>query len=487
MTEKWVSVIIPVYNAVDFLDECLESVVNQTIGFDRIEVVAVNDGSTDGSGELLDSWAARYPDIRVLHQENSGAPGGPRNRAIDVATGEFLFFADPDDYLGLEAFERMLAAARRDDSDVVLGRIRGVGRTAAAGPFRQNVEGGDIYSTKAVWSLTAHKLFRRSLVAEHGLRFAEGVRLAEEQIFIVPAYFAAKSISVVADYDCYYLMLREGFPHLTQQGPDPEVFYAGIRKVLETVVKNTEPGARRNSLLLRWGQVEILGKFGRSFPRWPEEQQKAYVRLAAELLEDFIPEEVLTPLSPLDQTRGQLLRRGQLDELIALARFEQSDWADLTDVAWLPDNRRFKATLRTRLRADSRPGKLEHHFVLQRVGDGHEVVVPAGDPDQDGDETALTFRTVVDVRHLGAEVRRPGAWKILLRLSYGDQSKDFPVRFPGTKLPAGAAGRRKFVAGARPMLVWISRDPESAAELIVTNWRGLAGMAKRKIRKRLSR
>lgn len=485
MPEPWVSVIIPVYNAVEFLDECLESVVRQTIGIDRVEVVAVDDGSTDGSGELLDKWSAEHPQIRVLHQENSGAPGGPRNRAIDVATGEFLFFADPDDYLGTEAFERMLAAARRDDSDVVLGRIRGVGRAAATGPFRQNVERGDIYSTNAVWSLTAHKLFRRSLVAEHGLRFAEGVRLAEEQIFIVPAYFAARAISVVADYDCYYLMMREGFPHLTQQGPDPEVFYAGIRKVLETVVEKSEPGAGRNSLLLRWGQVEILGKFGRNFPRWPEDRQQAYVRLASELLQDFIPEEVLAPLSPLDQARGQLLRRGQLDELIALARFEQSDWADLTDIAWLPDNRRFTAGLRTRLRAANRPAKLAHHFVLQRVGDGHEVVVPAGEPG--GDETELTFRTVFDVRRLGAEVRRPGAWKILLRLSYGDQSRDFPVCLPGTKLPAGAAGRRKFLSGLRPMLVWLSRDRDGQAELIVTNWRGVAGMVKRKIRKRLAR
>ncbi|MDJ0345611.1 glycosyltransferase [Streptomyces sp. H10-C2] len=484
MTEKWVSVIIPVYNAVDYLNECLESIVGQTIGFDRIEVVAVDDGSTDGSGELLDTWAAQHPNIRIIHQENSGAPGGPRNRGLEVATGEFLFFADPDDYLGTEALERMLAAARRDDSDVVLGRARGVGRSAAEGPFRHNVERGDIYSTKAVWSLTAHKMFRRSLVTDNGLRFAEGVRLGEEQIFVVPAYFAAKAISVVADYDCYYLVLREGFPHLTQQGPDPEVFYSNIRKVLEKVIENTEPGARRNSLLLRWGQVEILGKFGRNFPRWPENQQKAYVRLAGELLADFIPEEVLAPLSPLDQARGRLLRLGLLDELVALARFEQSDWADLTDVAWLPDNRRFTAALRTRLRASSRPAELEHHFVLQRVSDGYEVVVPTGRPG--GDETALTFQTVVDVRRLGTEVRRPGSWKILLRLSYGERNEDFPVRFPGTRLPAGAAGRKTFVSGARPMLVWISRDPESAAELIVTNWRGLAGALKRRIRKRLT-
>lgn len=322
MVDPLVSVIIPVYNAVDYLDECLRSVAAQSIGFDRVEVVAVDDGSTDGSGELLDQWAAKFPNVRVIHQPNEGAPGGPRNRGVAAATGEYLFFADPDDYLGPEALERMVAAACRNDSDVVLGRIRGIGRKPATAPFNQNVEGGDVWSTKAVWSLTAHKLFRRSLVLEHQLRFAEGLRLAEEQTFVVPAYFLARSISVVADYDCYYLVRRDGFPHLTRQIPDPEPFYDCIRKVLETVHAHTAPGSGRNTLLRRWLTVELLGKFHYRFARWPRDLQERWVRQAAAALEDYVPPEAVALMPAVDHLRDRLIREGAVDKLVTLAKLE---------------------------------------------------------------------------------------------------------------------------------------------------------------------
>lgn len=314
-----VSVIIPVYNAVRYVDECVQSIVDQTIGFDRVEIVAVDDGSTDGSAERLDAWAARHPNIVVVHQPNSGAPGGPRNRGIGLATGEFLFFADPDDYLGAEALERLTAAADRDGSDVVLGRTKGIGRKPAVRPFAHNVAGGDVWSTQAVWALTAHKLFRRSLVDEHGLRFAEGLRLAEEQVFVVPAYFLAASISVVADYDCYYLVRREDFTHLTLETPDPGPFYANVRDVLDVVVEHTTPGDKRNALLERWATQEIIRYFRGGFAAMPEDTQAAFVEHAGAVLRDYVPEEVVRPLPPLDRLRLHLLRHGMTQELAALA------------------------------------------------------------------------------------------------------------------------------------------------------------------------
>jgi glycosyltransferase involved in cell wall biosynthesis len=316
--KKWVSVIIPVYNAAEYLSECLGSLVRQTIGFDNIEAIAVNDGSTDASGELLNEWAQRYSNIKVICQANSGAPGGPRNRGIESATGEFLFFADPDDFLGDEALERMVSMARRNDSDVVLGRTRGVGRSVASRPFFRNFESGDIYETRAIWSLTAHKLFRRSLVMDHGLRFAEGVRLAEEVPFVVRSYFLAKGISVVSDYDCYYLMRREGFPHLTLQAPDPALYFGVLRDALAVVVENTEQGANRNSLLLRWVR-EILGRFEYRFLLMSRRARGEYVTLAGALLKEFIPEDVLEDLPFLDRWRGHLLRDGRVLASIVLA------------------------------------------------------------------------------------------------------------------------------------------------------------------------
>lgn len=94
MRRMKISVVIPVYNQFPYLANCLDSVLAQT--FHDIEVVCVDDGSDDGSGRLLDEYAARDSRIRVVHQENAGA-GPARNTGMDVASGEFIAFIDPDD------------------------------------------------------------------------------------------------------------------------------------------------------------------------------------------------------------------------------------------------------------------------------------------------------------------------------------------------------------------------------------------------------
>ena len=89
-----ISVIVPVYNQAPYLAECLDSVLAQTLR--DIEVVCVDDGSTDGSGRMLDDYAARDSRVKVIHQANAGA-GPARNVGMDVAKGDFLAFMDPDD------------------------------------------------------------------------------------------------------------------------------------------------------------------------------------------------------------------------------------------------------------------------------------------------------------------------------------------------------------------------------------------------------
>lgn len=101
-----VTVVVAVYNTMPYLTRCLESLVAQTIGAGQLEVIAVDDGSTDGGGAELDRFARLHPDIfTVLHQPNSGGPAVPSNRALDQANGRYVFFLGADDYLGPEALE----------------------------------------------------------------------------------------------------------------------------------------------------------------------------------------------------------------------------------------------------------------------------------------------------------------------------------------------------------------------------------------------
>ena len=128
MTAPDVSVVLPVYNTMPYLTRCLDSLVEQSLGLDRIQVIAVDDGSTDGSPEVLDSYAERHPgSFQVVHQANSGGPAEPCNRGLELAGGRYVFFLGADDYLGPEALERLVRAATHWDSDVIFGRMVGVG------------------------------------------------------------------------------------------------------------------------------------------------------------------------------------------------------------------------------------------------------------------------------------------------------------------------------------------------------------------------
>ena len=93
------SVIVPLFNPRGYLDRCIDSILDQSLG-DAFEAIFVDDGSTDTASAKLDAIAAAHSNIRVIHQENSGGPGMPRNVGIDAARGEYIFFADADDRMG---------------------------------------------------------------------------------------------------------------------------------------------------------------------------------------------------------------------------------------------------------------------------------------------------------------------------------------------------------------------------------------------------
>ncbi|MFJ7165085.1 glycosyltransferase family 2 protein [Streptomyces globosus] len=243
-----VSVIIAVYNAMPYLSECLESVMGQTIGAERLEVIAVDDGSTDGSGAELDRYAARYPQFRAVHQPNSGGPGSPRNRALDLARGRYVFFADADDYLGPEALQRLVDMAEAQGSDVVLAKQVGLGRTVSDKAHRHAPE-ADLYTSEVYRSLHSAKLMRRRVIENERLRYPEDLWYGEDQIFVTSVFLAAARISVVGDYDCYYLRRRDDGQNLTSRTRTAHETVAHIERVMALVADRvTDPVGRRRML-----------------------------------------------------------------------------------------------------------------------------------------------------------------------------------------------------------------------------------------------
>src|SRR3954463_1714486 len=156
-----VSVVIPVYNPGSHIDDCVTSLLEQSLPTDEYEAIFVDDGSTDETPARLDALAAEQPHVRVFHIPNSGWPGKPRNIGIDNARGEFVYFVDNDDWLGPEALERLYAAARRDDADVVMGRVVGHGKQVPRTVFARDRHAIAFDSPYLLRLLTPHKLFRR--------------------------------------------------------------------------------------------------------------------------------------------------------------------------------------------------------------------------------------------------------------------------------------------------------------------------------------
>jgi glycosyltransferase involved in cell wall biosynthesis len=110
------SIVIPVYNVEDYIEKCLDSIRGQT--FTDFEVICVDDGSTDYSGMLCNRYRRIDKRFKVIHQENAGVSSA-RNRGIDEASGEWLTFVDPDDWINNEFYERLFEAQQKFDADVV--------------------------------------------------------------------------------------------------------------------------------------------------------------------------------------------------------------------------------------------------------------------------------------------------------------------------------------------------------------------------------
>ncbi|GAA2757900.1 glycosyltransferase [Actinopolymorpha rutila] len=333
------SVIVPVYNGRACLDECVESVLAQTMPRADYEVVFVDDGSTDGTPEMLDALAGQEQVVRVVRLPRGGGPGGPRNTGVVRAQGEYVYFLDHDDRLAPPALERMYAMAARCDSDIVIGKVVGHGgRGAPRSMFAASRDRADILTDHLLGFLTPHKLFRRSFLLRHDLRFAEGPAWLEDHRFVVEAYFLARTISVLADEVCCHWVKRAGRAHYSARRFDPVAYYQALRDVLDIVDAHTEPGDERDQMYAYWYHSKMLrlltwrAFLGRpllhSRRRWYRQVRRLALERFPDSVDDWLPISM--------RVRSSLLRRNAYADIVRLAAAERglTVAAELEHVGW---------------------------------------------------------------------------------------------------------------------------------------------------------
>lgn len=316
-----VSVILAVYNAMPYLTKCLNSLVGQSIGLDRLEIVAVDDGSTDASGKQLDRFRRRHPGtFKVIRQANSGGPAAPSNRGLERATGRYVFFIGADDYLGPEALERLVSAADEHGADVVLGKMVGVnGRWVPKDIFASSQVDVDLFNSSLPFALSNTKLFRRDLIEKYGLRYPEDLPVGSDQPFTLEACVSAERISVLADYDYYYAVRRRNDSNITYRSSHEERLRC-TEEIMKFTAGLIEPGPQRDAINHRHFASELAKLLGAEFLDLHRAMQERICARVGRLVEQHYTDAIAGKLDVSRRLRLTLAHRGYLDELLAVIR-----------------------------------------------------------------------------------------------------------------------------------------------------------------------
>jgi GT2 family glycosyltransferase len=184
-----VTLIVPIYNKERELDRCLDSLLRQTCR--EFEIILVDDGSTDSSGAVCDSYAQRHPElVRVIHKPNEG-PSSARNRGLDAARGEFVIFPDPDDWVEPDYVQTLLSLQREYQADMVcVGHY--VDSDGISAPDRRDqpqamMSGKDaqrgLLLPPRLQGFSWNKLYRMEIIREQNLRFQEELFITEDLWF----------------------------------------------------------------------------------------------------------------------------------------------------------------------------------------------------------------------------------------------------------------------------------------------------------------
>lgn len=204
-----VSIIIPIYKAEKYLVRCVESLLEQT--YKDIEIILVDDGSPDCCPLICDDYKKKDSRIEVIHSDNFGQ-GVARNKGIDIASGKYIFFADSDDTLAEDAIERLVYISEKGNYDIVSGNFFRVDKeikialssydSGEIGRYGSidNIKRYHLFKTSSTFGYVWGKLYRRSFIDEHGLRYDTA-----KKVFMEDLLFNLKAFS----YNPKYYLLNE--------------------------------------------------------------------------------------------------------------------------------------------------------------------------------------------------------------------------------------------------------------------------------------
>lgn len=206
MDNPCVSITVPIYNAEKYLTRCIESLIHQTLN--NIEIILIDDGSSDGSGDICDRYAGKDARIKVIHKKNGGSASA-RQVGLDICTGTYYTVCDADDWVEPNIYEELYKKAIEEDADIVLSDYYNNypnGRQTRSRSYKYESQSQyilDLMTHKASVN-TWCKLFKTSTVLNQNIRYEEGINLGEDALFIYKILLSPVNISVVDEALYHY-------------------------------------------------------------------------------------------------------------------------------------------------------------------------------------------------------------------------------------------------------------------------------------------
>lgn len=320
MEKPILSIIVPGFNVEDYIEDCIQSIINQT--FTNYEVILIDDESPDGTGEIMDQYAASYENFRVIHKKNGGISAA-RNLGIKESLGKYIAFVDSDDLLAPSAYKNLVGSLERTNSEIAVGGVKRFNSKKNVYSFLHRnaiidgvTETSIVNHPELIYDTTVwNKVFKKSLLIEEDLLFPEGV-IYEDIPFTLKAHLSASKVDIV-DSIVYYWRWREGENlSWTQRRNDLELYFQrldAIKKGLE-IINRFQANNLISPFLKKAYEIDIPlfipdPKYGDL--DYAVEFQKITYRFIKEMGEEYI-----NLVRPDKQVRLRALMYGDIDSMV---------------------------------------------------------------------------------------------------------------------------------------------------------------------------
>ena len=327
-----ISVIIPVYNVEDYLEDTLNSLLNQTI-IDDIEILMIDDGSSDDSRYIIERYALDYDNFHAFHKENGGQ-GVARNYGLRYANGEYIHFLDSDDIIAPDGYEKLYNVVSQGDYDFIVGNVLRFNRyncredklfINSFNGLKENTKLTSINNhPPLVWdTITCNKLYKRDFLKENNIKFIDKKIFFEDLLFSIEGYCKSKSFVFSNEY-FYYWRYRANSSSVTQQNDKNLKNFKDrlkvIRLIIDLIKQYELNDSTLNALYEKWLTHDFI-LYIKKIDTYPSDSLNELLDEVLDIL-SVIPIEIKENLNSYCRIVYEMIENKDIDSLLDFAPLE---------------------------------------------------------------------------------------------------------------------------------------------------------------------